>query len=120
MNIGENIRQIRKAKGLTQKEVVLSAGFDTGQYSRIENGKTDPSVSTLKKIAKAIGVPLADLFANESDLKEVKSYDKTLMEKVTLLDSLEEEEKQTIYTMLDTFVSKHKLKSALSNALTNL
>ncbi len=47
MDLSQNIRSIRKAKGLSQKEVVLSAGLDAGQYSRIENGKTDPSISTL-------------------------------------------------------------------------
>jgi hypothetical protein len=48
---------------------------------------------------------------------EVNSTDKTLMEKVKLMESLEEEEKQTLFTMLDAFVSKKRLRDALSNAL---
>jgi hypothetical protein len=39
------------------------------------------------------------------------------MEKVALMESLSDEEKQTIYTMLDAFVGKRKLKDALSNVL---
>ena len=39
------------------------------------------------------------------------------MEKVKLMESLEEEEKQTLFTMLDAFVSKKRLRDALSNAL---
>jgi hypothetical protein len=39
------------------------------------------------------------------------------MEKVTLMESLSDEEKQTIYTMLDAFIGKKKLKDALSNVL---
>ncbi len=39
------------------------------------------------------------------------------MEKVSLIDSLPKDEKQTIYTMLDAFVSKRKLKDALKNVL---
>jgi transcriptional regulator with XRE-family HTH domain len=117
MNIGDNIKRIRTAKNLSQKEVVTAAKLDTAQYSRIENGKTDPSVGTLERIAKALGVSLAELFASTDELKEINSHDKTLMEKVSLIEALTEEERKTIYTMLDAFIGKKKLKDALSNAL---
>jgi transcriptional regulator with XRE-family HTH domain len=117
MNIGDNIKKIRVAKNLSQKEVTVSANLDTAQYSRIENGKTDPSVNTLEKIANALGVSLADLFSATEELKEINSYDKSIMEKVTLMETLNKLEKQTIYTMLDAFVGKKKLKDALNNAI---
>jgi hypothetical protein len=47
----------------------------------------------------------------------INSHDKTIMEKVTLMETLSEEERKTIYTMLDAFVGKKKLKDALSNVL---
>ena len=62
-------------------------------------------------------VTLAELFADDGQPTEVNSTDKTLMEKVKLMESLEEEEKQTLFTMLDAFVSKKRLRDALSNAL---
>lgn len=117
MNVGENIKRIRTAKNLSQKEVTINASLDTAQYSRIENGKTDPSVNTLERIAKALGITLAELFASTDELKEINSLDKSLMEKVALMESLSDEEKQTIYTMLDAFIGKRKLKDALSNVL---
>lgn len=120
MNIGENIKRIRTAKNLSQKEVTINANLDTAQYSRIENGKTDPSVNTLERIAKALGITLAELFASTDELKEINSLDKSLMEKVALMESLSNEEKQTIYTMLDVFIGKRKLKDALSNVLTEV
>jgi len=39
------------------------------------------------------------------------------MEKVSLIESLNNDEKNTIYTMLDAFIGKRKLKDALSNVL---
>jgi hypothetical protein len=39
------------------------------------------------------------------------------MEKVALMESLNDEEKHTIYIMLDAFIGKQKLKDALSNVL---
>jgi hypothetical protein len=62
-------------------------------------------------------VSLADLFSATEELKEINSYDKSIMEKVTLMETLNELEKQTIYTMLDAFVGKKKLKDALNNAI---
>ena len=100
-----------------QKEVTVNAKLDTAQYSRIEGGKTDPFVDTLELIAKALGVSLFDLFASTEELKEINSFDKSIMEKVALMESLSSEEKQTIYTMLDAFIGKRKLKDALSSVL---
>jgi transcriptional regulator with XRE-family HTH domain len=117
MNIGENIKRIRVAKNLSQKEVTIASKLDTAQYSRIESGKTDPSVSTLEKIAQALGVSMAELFAWGDEIKDVDSIDKTLIEKVTLVDTLPQEERNIIYTMIDAFVGKRKLKSALQNVL---
>lgn len=117
MDIGTNIKRIRKAKDLTQKEIFIAASMDSAQYSRIENGKTDPSVSTLEKIAKALGVTLSELFATDEDIKEINSLDKTIMEKVRLIENLSEEEKKTIYNILDAFISKEKLRNTLSTVL---
>jgi len=42
--------------------VLNISGFDKAQLSRIENGKTDPSFTTLEKIAKALGISVSELF----------------------------------------------------------
>jgi len=117
MNVGENIKKIRMAKGLSQKEVTITSGLDTAQYSRIENGKTDPSVTTLERIAKAMNISLADIFSTNGELREINSSDQTIMEKISLVEALPDEERKTIYFMLDAFVGKKKLKETLSNVL---
>jgi len=117
MNIGENIRHIREARELSQKEVAVAIGMDQSQYSKIEKGKTDPSTSTLDKIAKAIGVELSKLFAADDTFKDINSYDKSLMEKLQLLEQLDEDEKQSIFKIIDGLISKKKLKETLTSAL---
>lgn len=120
MSIGEQIKRIRTAKGLSQKEVIISAGLDKAQYSRIENNKTDPYFSTIDKIAKAMGITLSELFTTSEEPKEIQSHDKTVMEKVNLIESLSKEEKATIYKMLDAFIGKKKLKDTLANVLKDM
>ncbi|QTE21030.1 helix-turn-helix domain-containing protein [Polaribacter cellanae] len=118
--ISDNIKRMREAKGLSQKEVISAIGMGAAQYSRIENGKTDPSISTVEKIAKALGVTMAELFTDTNDLKEINSLNKTLIERVTLIDTLTKEEQKTIFTILDAFISKRKFKSTLKNVLKDI
>lgn len=117
MNFGENVRKVREAKGLTQKEVAISCKMDPAQYSRIEHNKTDPTLSTVSKIAKAIGVSVAELFSADELFKEVNSVDKSLMEKMALIDQLDKKERSAFFVMLDALVAKKKLKDNLSNVL---
>ena len=49
--------------------------------------------------------------------KEGKLCDKTLMEKLRYIDTLDEEEKQALYSILDALVAKKRLKDTLSKAL---
>jgi transcriptional regulator with XRE-family HTH domain len=78
MEIGERIRKIREARGLSQKEIAAMIKMDQSQYSKLEKDKTDPSVSTLAKVAKALGSQLSDLFSNDL-LRDADSYDKSVV-----------------------------------------
>lgn len=53
----------------------------------------------------------------KTDVYRANSVDKTLMEKISLIDSLDKKEKAAFFTMLDALVAKKKLKDNLSNVL---
>jgi len=59
--LGKNLKSIRKAKGITQGDIVRKLGLGRGFISNIENGKANPTLSTITKIAKAIGVSVGEL-----------------------------------------------------------
>jgi transcriptional regulator with XRE-family HTH domain len=116
MDIGNKIRTAREAKGLTQKQVAIEIGMDQSQYSNIEKGKTDPYTSTVEKIAKALGMTLSELFSSDDIFREVNSQDKSLMEKLRLVELLEDEERKSVFNIIDGLFAKKKLKDTLSNA----
>ncbi|HJW29482.1 MAG TPA: helix-turn-helix transcriptional regulator [Saprospiraceae bacterium] len=116
MDIGERIRKIREARGLSQKEVANKIKMDQSQYSKLEKDKTDPSLSTLVKVAKALGIQLSELFASDA-LKDVNSYSKSVLEKISLVEQLDEDEKKSIFKIVDGLVSKKKMKDSLPKAL---
>jgi transcriptional regulator with XRE-family HTH domain len=113
MKFSDTIKKVREAKNLSQKEVANALKMDASQYSKIENGKTDPSFTIIDKIAKALGVTLSELFRADEIFIDTHSQDKTLMEKIRLLDTLDDKDKESLYHIIDTFISKKKLKDNL-------
>ena len=59
--IGRRIRELRKAKGLLQKQLAASAGMEVPQLWSIENDRNSPSIRTVARIASALSVTTADL-----------------------------------------------------------
>ena len=57
----KNLKRIRTAKGITQGDIVRKLGLGRGFISNIENGKANPTLSTITKIAKAIVVSVGEL-----------------------------------------------------------
>jgi len=59
--LGKNLKRIRTAKGITQGDIVRKLGMGRGFISNIENGKANPTLSTIAKLAEAIGVSVGEL-----------------------------------------------------------
>jgi transcriptional regulator with XRE-family HTH domain len=66
MDIGSNIRAIRKQKQITISQLCEGTGLSKGFLSQVENNKTSPSISTLDSIAKFLNVPLAYLLLEKN------------------------------------------------------
>ena len=58
MMIGERIRETRQGKGISVRKLASLTEVSASLISQIETGKVDPSLSTLRKIAIALDVPL--------------------------------------------------------------
>jgi len=59
--LGKNLKRIRTAKGISQGEISRKFEVDKSFISNIEAGKTNPTLATIAKIAKAIGVSVGEL-----------------------------------------------------------
>lgn len=112
--VSNNIKRLRSLKNFSQKEVCLSIDIPQGQYSRIENGKVEPTISSLEKLAKVFEVSVAEFFKTD-DLKDVVNL--PLLEKIKLIDQLNEDEQDALIKMIDIAISNKNLKDNLSNLL---
>ncbi len=62
MDIGARLHAIRKARGLSQRELAKRVGVTNSTISLIEQNKVSPSVSSLKKVLEGIPITLAEFF----------------------------------------------------------
>lgn len=62
MVISDRLRQLREAKKLSQGDIEKRTGLLRCYISRVENGHTVPAIETLEKLARALEVPLYQLF----------------------------------------------------------
>jgi DNA-binding XRE family transcriptional regulator len=67
MSIGTRVMQIRNQKGVSQRELSERSGIAGSYLSRIENRHLEPRPKTLRKIANALEVPLAEFFQEHAE-----------------------------------------------------
>ena len=60
--IGREVRAFRRKKGITVADLSQSTGLSIGMLSKIENGNTSPSLTTLQTLAHSLSVPLTSFF----------------------------------------------------------
>jgi len=58
---GDNLKRLRLAKGMSQTDLGEKLAVDKGYISTLESGKTNPTLSTIGKLAKALGVTVSEL-----------------------------------------------------------
>jgi transcriptional regulator with XRE-family HTH domain len=71
MIIGERLRELREAKQLSQGDIEKRTGLLGCYLSRVENGHSVPAIETLEKIARALELPMYELFYEGEELPEV-------------------------------------------------
>lgn len=59
--LGKNLKRIRSEKNITQGDIARLLGVSRSFVSKTENGKTNPTLATITKLAKAIGVSSDEL-----------------------------------------------------------
>ncbi len=55
------IRELRKLKGVSQARLAINAGMDPATLNRLEQGKANPNIKTLEKLAAALSVSVSEL-----------------------------------------------------------
>lgn len=123
MKIGDNLKKLRESKGLTQQDMAdLMHTHRTG-YSKMENNQQDIPVDKLVFVAKNFGIAVDDIiFFNEKNNvpNEVSVQDTAVLEQLKLINELDNEEKNILLKLIETFVSKKRFKDYLQKNIAAL
>ena len=68
--IGREVRGFREKLGITISELAKAADMSAGMLSKIENGATSPSLSSLQALSKALQVPVTSLFRGFEEIRD--------------------------------------------------
>ena len=71
VDVGSRLTELREMRGFSMRALATKSGLSANALSMIERGKTSPSVSTLYKLADALGVSITSFFGTETEKKQV-------------------------------------------------
>jgi transcriptional regulator with XRE-family HTH domain len=71
VNIGERLRELREARNISMRALAARSGLSANALSMIERSKASPSVSTLYKLADALGVSITSFFGSDTQRQQV-------------------------------------------------
>jgi transcriptional regulator with XRE-family HTH domain len=112
MDIAKRLRELRESKGLSQGDIERRSGLLRSYISRVEGGYTAPSLSTLEKFAKALGVePYQLIYVGSGRPTSPKVPDQTGLSAsakrlVKLFESMSSPNRKLVMTMA-TKLGKH-------------
>lgn len=111
MDLAYNLKMLREQKGLLQKEVANAVNVHPSNYSKMEKGERDVSIEVADKLAKFYGITLDELVHMDGQIPdEVTIEDKSVSERIKLIQQLEDEDKKAIFRIIDGILTKTKFK----------
>jgi transcriptional regulator with XRE-family HTH domain len=92
MVIGDRIRALREQRGLSQGQIEKRTGLLRCYISRVENGHTVPSIETVEKLARALDVPLYQIFWDGEEMPALANLPGRVTENEVATDESPEQE----------------------------
>ena len=100
----------KKTRLVANAALAKQIGSHLSHVNRIETGKYNPSLDVVQKLASVFDVSIDYLISDtEEDFKEVRIEDKSLLERVKLIDSLDKEDKTALIRVIDSMLTKKKI-----------
>ncbi len=113
---GNNLRKIRKKKGLSQMALAELAEVDFSYYGTIERGEKAITIQKLSQITRALNIPMQDLFQDEPETKTntvISEKEEKLEKIIALLQKSEIEDLSLVHNLISKIFNwqKRKIKS---------
>lgn len=118
--LGQRIKQLRKGKSWTQKELAKRIDISPAQLNKYESGFNAPPLDRLVLLADALETSLDFLIAGGEQEQESTLYNTRLVQRLRVIESFESEERETVIKLLDAMIAKHNMESTVKSMSDNL
>ena len=98
-----NMKRIRNARDLSQEEVAARMGIKQPNYSRLELGRSQPTLQTLVRLSEALECDVVEFFYRPDQLE--------LMERVRRIEALGKRKRSEVVGSLDQALASRRLRS---------
>ncbi len=110
--VGNRIKQLRKQKGWTQKELAKHIDGSYQQLNKYESGIHAPPLDKLVQLSSALNTTIDYLITGET-AEETPLHNKRLLQKFKLLETFDAGEQDTVIKVIDAMVAKHQMETTL-------
>ena len=111
---GQRLRSIRQDRKLSLAELGELSQTNLNQISRYERGAVVPTIDIVFRLADALGVSVGELV--DSGQPTVKPESREIFQRLTEVEQLPPEERETVKKLMDAFLTSHRVKEIASKA----
>ena len=98
--LGRRVKEYRTKMGLSMEEMAFRCGLHASYFTLLENGRRNPSLDTLEKVAAGLDVSLSELLNFEEE-PDVTMYDATTNKIISAVTTLLPEEKEQALVIMN-------------------
>lgn len=91
LNIAERLKNVRETKNISVYKLSQISGISETHIRDLERGKRNPSFDTLSRLAKPLGLSLADMFKESEDVSYLNNEERELVECFRMLSKSKSE-----------------------------
>lgn len=110
---GERVKQLRKEKGWTQKELGNKIGVTYAQLNKYEGGTNAPPLDKLQALASALETSI-DYLVTGDMTEGVPIHNTRLIQRFQELESFNPDDQETVIKLIDAMIAKQRIASALA------
>ena len=112
--VGGRIKQLRKQRGWTQKELAKHLQGSYQQLNKYESGVHAPPLDKLAQLADALNTTIDYLITGQVS-EETPLHNKRLLQKFKLLEGFDASQQETVINVIDAMVAKHQMEETLKS-----
>jgi len=112
--LGKRIKQLRKDKNWTQKELAKQVGTSPAQLNKYESGLNTPPLDRLALLAEVLNISVDFLIGGQHS-DDLPIHNKRLIQRLQSIEEFDSEEREVVIKVLDAMIAKHKMESTIKS-----